>query len=64
MDCNEEATAAAFIIATFTENIKRKKGGRERNGLNLGLKGEIPMDFILNDFVTYVWRKKKLRKLS
>ena len=64
MDCNEEATAAAFIIATFTENIKPKKGGREWNGLNLGLKGEIPMDFILNDFVTYVCRKKNLRKLS
>ena len=33
MDSDEEAALAAIIIATFTENIKRKKGGKERNGL-------------------------------
>ena len=40
MDPDEEAALAATIIAAFTENIKRKKGGRERNGLNLGFNGD------------------------
>ena len=40
MDSDEEAALAATIIAASTENIKRKKGGRERNGLNLGFNGD------------------------
>ena len=32
MDSDEEAALAAITIATFTENIKGKKGGKERNG--------------------------------
>ena len=31
MDSDEEAALTAIIIATLTENFKRKKGGRERN---------------------------------
>ena len=30
MDSDEGATLVAVIIAKFTENIKRKKGGRVR----------------------------------
>ena len=40
MDSDEKAALAATIIAASTENIKRKKGGRERNGLNLGFNGD------------------------
>ena len=42
MDSEKEAVVAAIIIAAFADYIKRKKGGRERNGLNLGFKSKIP----------------------
>ena len=32
MDSDEETALAAIIIATFTENIKGKKGVKKRNG--------------------------------
>ena len=32
MDSDEEAALAAIAVANFTENIKSKKGGKERNG--------------------------------
>ena len=63
MDSDKEAALATIIIATFTENIKRKKGERESGGLNLGFRGEIPMDSILSYFVSYVWRKWKFTKI-
>ena len=63
IDSDEEAALAAIIIAIFTGNIKNKKEGRRKNGLNLGLKGKIYMDSILNYFGNYVWRKKKLTKI-
>ena len=37
---DEEAALAAMKSPTFTENIKSKKGGRERNGLNLSFNGD------------------------
>ena len=36
MDFYEEVALADVIIATFTENIKRLKKGRERNELKFG----------------------------
>ena len=40
MDSDEEAALIDIVIATFKENTNRKKGGRERNGLNLGFNGD------------------------
>ena len=37
---DEEAALAVMNIPTFTENIKSKKGGRERSGLNLSFNGD------------------------
>ena len=37
MDFYEEAALADVIIATFTENIKRLKKGRERNEFKVWL---------------------------
>ena len=53
MDSDEEPALGVIIIATFTENIKPKRSKkRERNGLNLDFKSDIPMDFILNYFLS------------
>ena len=59
MDSDEKAAPAAFLIVTLTEKNGRKKGGRERNGFNLGFKSEIPMVTILSYFVSYVRLEKK-----
>ena len=59
MDSDEKAAPAAFLIVTPTEKNGRKKGGRERNGFNLGFKSEIPMVTILSYFVSYVRLEKK-----
>ena len=41
MDSDEKAALAAIILLLSPKIFNVKKGGRERNGLNLDFKGEI-----------------------
>ena len=51
MDSDEKAALAAIILLLSQKIFNVKKGGRERNGLNLDFKGEIHITLSVTSWV-------------